>query len=40
MLISLPDGGIDLVALRDLDGCKGGDNGTELTVDYRFALAA
>jgi len=40
MLISLPDGGIDLVALRDLDGCRGGDAGTELTVDYRFALSA
>jgi predicted unusual protein kinase regulating ubiquinone biosynthesis (AarF/ABC1/UbiB family) len=30
----------DLVALVDLDGCKGGDAGTELTVNYRQALAA
>lgn len=40
MLVSLPDGGIDLVALRDLDGCRGADLGTELTVDYRFAMTA
>lgn len=30
---------IDLVALRDLSGCKGGGVGEELTIDYRQALA-
>lgn len=40
MIVSLPDGSIDLVALRDLAGCRGGNAGTELTVDYRFALSA
>jgi len=33
------DGDIDLVALVDIEGCKGGDMGTEITIDYRQALA-
>jgi hypothetical protein len=28
-----------LVALIDLDGCKGGSVGQEVTIDYRQALA-
>ena len=32
------DGEIHLVAARDISGCKGGDKGEELTVDYRQAL--
>ena len=31
-------GDIYLVSLRDIDGCKGGNKGEELTVDYRQAL--
>ena len=30
---------IDLVATRDIDGCLGGQDGEEITVDYRQALA-
>lgn len=33
------DGDIDLVALVDIEGCKGGNMGTEITIDYRQALA-
>ena len=33
------NGDIDLVALIDLDGCKGGSVGQEVTIDYRQALA-
>lgn len=29
---------IDLVALRDIEGCCGGDQGEEVTIDYRQAL--
>jgi hypothetical protein len=32
-------GDIELVALRDLYGCKGGQLGEEITVDYRRCLA-
>ena len=35
----LPNGDIDLVALTDIDGCKGGSIGVELTVNYRQALS-
>lgn len=31
---------IDLVALRHIDGCMGGGQGEEITIDYRQALAA
>lgn len=32
------NGDIYLVSLRDIDGCRGGSKGEELTVDYRQAL--
>jgi hypothetical protein len=31
-------GAIDVVALRDIAGCHGGDSGEEITVDYRQAV--
>ena len=34
----LPNGDIDLIALVDLDGCKGGNAGQEVTVDYRQSV--
>ena len=33
------NGDIDLVATRRIDGCKGGQQGQEITVDYRQALS-
>ena len=39
MMIPLENGDIDLVALRDIAGCKGGELGSEITIDYRKALA-
>lgn len=39
MMILLPNGDIDLVALIDIEGCKGGSMGTEITIDYRQALS-
>jgi len=39
MMIPLENGDIDLVALRDIAGCKGGELGAEITIDYRKALA-
>jgi hypothetical protein len=33
------NGDIDLVAIVDLDGCRGGSVGQELTIDYRQTLA-
>jgi hypothetical protein len=39
VMVSLPNGDIDLVALTDIDGCKGGSMGTEITIDYRQTLA-
>lgn len=38
-MVKLPNGNIDLVALIDIEGCKGGGMGTEITIDYRQALA-
>jgi hypothetical protein len=38
-MVKLPNGDIDLVALFDIEGCKGGSIGTEITIDYRQALA-
>jgi hypothetical protein len=32
-------GDVDLIALRDIHGCKGGMDGEEITIDYRSALA-
>jgi hypothetical protein len=31
-------GDIDLVALTDIQGCRGGQDGEEITVDYRRTL--
>jgi len=38
-MVLLPNGDIDLVAIQDIDGCKGGSLGEELTIDYRQALS-
>jgi hypothetical protein len=38
-MVLLANGDIDLVALVDIEGCKGGSMGTEVTIDYRQALA-
>lgn len=38
-MVRLPNGDIDLVALVNLVGCRGGDDGEEVTVDYRQARA-
>lgn len=35
----LPNGDIQLVLLRDVRGCKGGEDGEEVTIDYRQALS-
>lgn len=32
------DGGIYLVAIKDIYGCRGGDNGQEVTVNYRESV--
>jgi hypothetical protein len=34
-----PDGWIDLVALKPIEGCRGGDQGEEVTIDYRQSAA-
>ena len=39
MMFRMENGDIYLVALRDIAGCKGGNIGEEITVDYRQALA-
>lgn len=38
-MVAKPNGDIDLVALVDFEGCKGGNIGVEATIDYRQALA-
>lgn len=38
VMVSLNNGDISLVALRDIRGCVGGDLGEEITIDYRAAL--
>lgn len=38
-MVIKPNGDIDLVALVDFEGCKGGSIGVEATIDYRQALA-
>jgi hypothetical protein len=35
----LPNGDIELVALRDIKGCAGGYTGEEITIDYRKAAS-
>lgn len=37
-MVLLPNNDIDLVAISDIDGCKGGSLGEEITIDYRQAL--
>jgi len=37
-MVLLPNGNIDLTALTDIEGCKGGGMGTEVTINYRQAL--
>ena len=32
------DGDFDLVAIKNIGGCKGGDSGEEITIDYRLAF--
>lgn len=39
MMFRMENGDIYLVALREIAGCKGGNLGEEITVDYRQALA-
>ena len=38
-MVLLDNGDINLVALTDIQGCQGGDIGTEATIDYRKALS-
>ena len=33
------DGNIYLISIRDIEGCKGGELGEEITVDYRQAIS-
>jgi|FLOH01.1.fsa_nt_gi hypothetical protein len=37
-MVKRSDGDVDLVALVDISGCKGGSIGDEITVDYRQAI--
>ena len=39
MMILLDNGDINLVAKRAISGCKGGNLGEEITIDYRQALS-
>lgn len=39
MMFRMENGDIYLVGLRDIAGCKGGNIGEEITVDYRQAMA-
>lgn len=36
--VMLPSGDVDLVAMRDITGCRGGQPGEEITLDYRQVL--
>lgn len=38
-MVLLPNGDINLVALREIRGCVGGEDGEEVTIDYRQALS-
>jgi len=38
-MVLLSNGDIDLVAIADIEGCKGGSIGTEITINYRQALS-
>ena len=37
-MVLLPNSDIDLVAISDINGCKGGSLGEEITINYRQAL--
>lgn len=39
MMVKNDNGDIDLVAIKNIDGCRGGMNGEEVTVDYRQVLS-
>lgn len=34
-IVKSPNGAMVLIALRDIAGCRGGDQGEEITIDYR-----
>ncbi|OLD92626.1 MAG: hypothetical protein AUG84_00785 [Chloroflexi bacterium 13_1_20CM_4_66_7] len=38
-MLGRANGDIDLVAIEDIAGCRGGADGDEITIDYRHALA-
>lgn len=38
-MVARPNGNIDLVTLREIKGCRGGEDGEEVTIDYRQALS-
>lgn len=38
-MVLRPSGDIDLVATREIKGCRGGEDGEEVTIDYRQALS-
>lgn len=37
-MVMLENGDIDLIATKPINGCKGGENGEEITINYREAL--
>jgi len=39
MMKASENGNIDLVAIKDIKGCQGGDSGEEITIDYRQAVS-
>jgi hypothetical protein len=39
IMVMRPDGDIDLVAISAISGCHGGENGQEITINYRQALS-
>lgn len=38
-MVMLENGDIDLIATKPINGCKGGENGEEITINYREALS-
>lgn len=38
-MVRTPSGDINLIALKPIEGCRGGQDGEEITIDYRQALA-
>lgn len=38
-MVLLPNGDVNLIALKPIAGCHGGQDGDEITIDYRQALA-